>query len=107
MLPVYVETIHRVYQGLIAHCHLTGKRFFVKMHERTSQLQVTAEIIHPVYSGHCLALHAVIRVALQLDVYVRACVNDTLVYYSDRTHGIVNSIVAVFKQCHSAGCHYH
>ncbi len=107
MLPVYIQAVHGVYKRFIAHGHFAGKRFFIQMHEGTSYLQVTVEIVCPVQPRHGLALHVHEGIALQLDIYVGAGINDVLVDDCDRTHAVVDRIVAVLGQGYASCGHYY
>ena len=73
------------------------------MHECTAHLEVGSKVILPVQSGHGLALHAVLGVALQLYVYAGTGINDALVDDGHRTHAVVNGVVAVLNQGGTSG----
>ena len=107
MPPVYIESVHGVNQRFVAHGNLAGKRFLVKMHKGTAYLEILAKVIHPVYAGHGLALHAEFGVAFQLYVYAGAGINYALVYYGDCTHAVIDGIVTVLNKSYATCCNYY
>ena len=104
MFPVDIESVHGVDQRFVAHCNFAGKRFFIQMHDGSAQLEIIAEIIHPVDSCHGLALHAVLGIAFQLDAHAGACINNALVDDSHSTHTVIYGVVCVLNKSHTAGC---
>ena len=105
MFPVEVQSVHGVDQRLVAHRNLAGKGLLIQVHECTAHLEIGGEIIHPVHTRHCLALHAELGVALQLYAYAGTRINNALVDDGHGTHAVIHGIVAVFDQSRASGSH--
>ena len=69
-------------------------------------MEILVERIVEVESQQCLALHAEGGLVLERDADVGTGVDDALVGNGDRTHGIVDRIVAVLGQRDTAGGDY-
>ena len=107
LLPVEVEANEGVVDGLRTHRHLRREALLREVLQRTAQLEVLREVILPVQAQHRLALHAVVGLALQRHVDVRAGIDETLIEDGNLSGAVVNGVVGALGELCAASRHYH
>ena len=105
-LPVEVNTPDGIARRLLAEVVLLSERFLVEVHHGGTQVEVGLELIVEVQTQHALGHHRE-RVVLARHAYRGAAAQDALVDDTHRTHGVVDGVVDILYERHTAGCHSH
>ena len=103
---VEIDAPHGVVDDFVADVHLLGQRFLAIVEHGTSHGQVFIEFVAQVEAEQCLALHGEHRLVFERHVDALTGIDDALVGDGDDAHGIIDGVVAVFGQHHSAGGHH-
>ena len=96
-----------VVEHLVAHAHLLGKRFFREVHDGGSYIEILGEGVVEVETQHGLALHVEHRLVLERDADGGTRLDNALVQDGNDTHGVVDNVVGVLDQRHTAGRDHH
>ena len=85
--------------------HLISDGLLTIMHNSRADMEILVDGIIQVQSQECLALHAEGGLILQRNTDVGTSVNNALVGDGHSTHGVVNLVVSVLGQRHTASSH--
>ena len=77
------------------------------MHDRSAYYEVFRELVLQVRAEKRLTLHEEVVLALQLDIYVRAGLQDRGVENRHRSHRVIDGIIHVLHEFGTACCHRH
>ena len=107
LFPVHAHSPQGVVQWFCTHLHLRYEWLFLEVLDGTRHLEVFREVILPVQAEHRFSLYTGLRIALQTDIDVRSCINQTLIQDGHLTSRIVYRIVGAFLQLDTARCDDH
>ena len=97
-----VEAPHGVVDGLVAYVDFLGHAALAEMHHRRPQREVLVEAVLRVEAEQGLALHGEHGLVLERDADGGAGLDDALVGDGDDAHVVVDGVVGILRELHSA-----
>ena len=101
-----IHTPNQVVDRLIAIIDLIGDRTLAQIQQRGTHREILGENIIQIHTEHAL-VGLIGIVYLRRDLNRRSGSQDALVDDRHHTHVVVDGVVDIFRQLHTAGCHLH
>ena len=106
VLPRHVESPQGVGDRLVTHVDLGRERLLAEVHDCAAELEVLGEVVGEVEPHHRLALHRERRVVLAIDTDGSASIKYALVQDCHYAHRVIDSVVNILSQRHTARRHH-
>ena len=104
-LPIDIQSPKRIIKWFRPHLNLIGERLFRQMLQGSAQLKVAREVVFPIHTQHCLALHTIVVVAFKRHIDCRSGIKNALIEYSYLACTVIHAVVCPLRQPHTT-CSY-